>query len=141
MAYGMLEAQLALNVFLAGDRLTIADCAAATGLFYALAIHAWDEGTHPRANAVLTRARGAAVLRQGDRRRTALPASVPLALAGRLRPLPLALATGALPTPDSPACAGERDEHRGRRILRLVVSHPGSPDLLSSRDLKRKLWA
>jgi glutathione S-transferase len=28
--------------------LTIADCAAAPGLFYALAIHPWDESTHPR---------------------------------------------------------------------------------------------
>jgi len=46
MAYGMLEAQLADNRFLAGDAFTIADCAAAPGLFYALAIHPWDEGTH-----------------------------------------------------------------------------------------------
>src|ERR1700704_4625782 len=48
MAYGMLEAQLALNDFLAGDWFTIADCAVAPGLFYALAIHPWDEGTHPQ---------------------------------------------------------------------------------------------
>ncbi len=48
MAYGMLEAQLAVSEFLAGDRFTIADCAAAPGLFYALAIHPWDEGAHPR---------------------------------------------------------------------------------------------
>lgn len=47
MAYGMLEAQLAGNEFLAGDTFTIADCAAAPGLFYALAIHPWDEDTHP----------------------------------------------------------------------------------------------
>jgi glutathione S-transferase len=47
MAYGMLEAQLAVNEFLAGDTFTIADCAAAPGLFYALAIHPWEEGTHP----------------------------------------------------------------------------------------------
>ncbi len=46
MAYGMLETQLADNQFLAGDAFTIADCAAAPGLFYALAIHPWDEGTH-----------------------------------------------------------------------------------------------
>ncbi len=46
MAYGMLEAQLAANEFLAGDAFTIADCAAAPGLFYALAIHPWHEGTH-----------------------------------------------------------------------------------------------
>ncbi|HEX3979519.1 MAG TPA: glutathione S-transferase family protein [Solirubrobacteraceae bacterium] len=48
MAYGMLEAQLAPSEFLAGDTLTIADCAAAPGLFYALAIHPWDEDTHPQ---------------------------------------------------------------------------------------------
>ncbi len=48
MAYGMLEAQLAVNEFLAGDMLTIADCAAAPGLFYALAIHPWSEATHPQ---------------------------------------------------------------------------------------------
>jgi glutathione S-transferase len=46
MAYGMLETQLAQHEFLAGDSFTIADCAAAPGLFYALAIHAWDEGAH-----------------------------------------------------------------------------------------------
>jgi glutathione S-transferase len=48
MAYSMLEAQLAANEFLAGDSFTIADCAAAPGLFYALAIHPWDEGRHPQ---------------------------------------------------------------------------------------------
>jgi glutathione S-transferase len=48
MAYGMLEAQLAQHEFLAGDTFTIAGCAAAPGLFYALAIHPWDAGTHPR---------------------------------------------------------------------------------------------
>jgi glutathione S-transferase len=48
MAYGMLEAQLAAHEFLAGDSFTIADCAAAPGLFYALAIHPWDEGMHPQ---------------------------------------------------------------------------------------------
>ena len=47
MAYGMLEAQLAAHEFLAGDAFTIADCAAAPGLFYALAIHPWGERTHP----------------------------------------------------------------------------------------------
>ena len=46
MAYGMLEAQLADTEFLVGDTFTIADCAAAPGLFYALAIHPWDEDTH-----------------------------------------------------------------------------------------------
>jgi glutathione S-transferase len=48
MAYGMLQTQLAAHEFLAGDTFTIADCAAAPGLFYALAIHPWDEGTHPQ---------------------------------------------------------------------------------------------
>jgi glutathione S-transferase len=51
MAYGMLETQLARHELLAGDTFTIADCAAAPGLFYALAIHPWDE----RANQQLTR--------------------------------------------------------------------------------------
>jgi glutathione S-transferase len=48
MAYGMLESQLAALEFLAGDTFTIADCAAGPGLFYALAIHPWEEGTQPR---------------------------------------------------------------------------------------------
>ena len=48
MAYGMLEAQLAVNEFVAGEMFTIADCAAAPGLFYALAIHPWDEAAHPQ---------------------------------------------------------------------------------------------
>ena len=48
MAYGMLEAQLAQHEFLAGETFTIADCAAAPGLFYALAVHPWDEARHPQ---------------------------------------------------------------------------------------------
>jgi glutathione S-transferase len=48
MVYGMLETQLTRHEFLAGDTFTIADCAAAPGLFYALAIHPWDEDRHPR---------------------------------------------------------------------------------------------
>jgi glutathione S-transferase len=32
----------------AGEVFTIADCAAAPGLFYALAIYPWDEGAHPQ---------------------------------------------------------------------------------------------
>lgn len=48
MAYGMLETQLAAHEFLAGDTFTIADCSAAPGLFYALAIHPWDEDAHPQ---------------------------------------------------------------------------------------------
>jgi glutathione S-transferase len=48
MAYGMLETRLAAHEFLAGETFTIADCAAAPGLFYALAVHPWVEGTHPQ---------------------------------------------------------------------------------------------
>ena len=48
VAYTMLESQLAEHEFLAGGTFTIADCAAAPGLFYALAIHPWDERAHPR---------------------------------------------------------------------------------------------
>jgi glutathione S-transferase len=48
MAYGMLEEQLAQREFLAGATFTIADCAAAPGLFYALAIHPWSEDANPR---------------------------------------------------------------------------------------------
>jgi glutathione S-transferase len=47
MIYGVLDAQLAEHEFLAGDTFTIAECAAAPGLFYALAVHPWDERTHP----------------------------------------------------------------------------------------------
>src|SRR4051794_38861087 len=48
MSYGMLETQLAVHEFLAGDAFTIAECAAAPGLFYALAIHPWNEDAHPQ---------------------------------------------------------------------------------------------
>ncbi len=48
MVYGMLDTQLTQHEYLAGDTFTIADCAAAPGLFYALAIHPWDESTHPQ---------------------------------------------------------------------------------------------
>jgi glutathione S-transferase len=48
MVYGMLEAQLTQQDFLAGETFTIADCAAAPGLFYALAIHPWSEAMHPQ---------------------------------------------------------------------------------------------
>jgi glutathione S-transferase len=47
MIYGMLEAQLAHYEFVGGDTFTIADCGAAPGLFYGLAVHPWDEPTHP----------------------------------------------------------------------------------------------
>jgi glutathione S-transferase len=48
MAYGMIETQLAGQEFLVGHTFSIADCAAAPGLFYALAIHPWDEHEHPQ---------------------------------------------------------------------------------------------
>jgi glutathione S-transferase len=48
MAYGMLETQLGTREFLAGDTFTIADCAAAPALFYALALHPWSEGASPQ---------------------------------------------------------------------------------------------
>jgi glutathione S-transferase len=48
MAYGMLETQLGVHEFLAGDAFTIADCAAAPALFYALAVHPWTEGENPQ---------------------------------------------------------------------------------------------
>ena len=48
MAYDMLEGQLGVNEFLAGETFTIADCAAAPGLFYGLAIHPWDGDAHPQ---------------------------------------------------------------------------------------------
>jgi glutathione S-transferase len=48
MAFGMLEEQLADREFLVGATFTIADCAAAPGLFFALAIHPWSEERHPR---------------------------------------------------------------------------------------------
>jgi glutathione S-transferase len=48
MSYGMLESQLGAHELLTGDAFTIADCAAAPGLFYALATHPWDEHTHSR---------------------------------------------------------------------------------------------
>jgi glutathione S-transferase len=48
MSYGMLEQRLTVNEHLAGDAFTIADCAAAPGLFYALAVHPWSEVRHPQ---------------------------------------------------------------------------------------------
>jgi glutathione S-transferase len=48
MAYAMLEDRLGTVAFLGGQDFTIADCAAAPGLFYALAIHPWDEDRHLR---------------------------------------------------------------------------------------------
>ena len=89
MAYGMLETQLAAHEFLAGDTFTIADCAAAPGLFYALAIHPWDE----RATRELTRYYRAFAQRPSFAKviANARPYrdAVPAAVAGRLRPLPL----------------------------------------------------
>ncbi len=48
MVYGMLETQLTQHEFLAGASFTIADCAAAPGLFFALAIHPWNEDEQPQ---------------------------------------------------------------------------------------------
>jgi glutathione S-transferase len=80
----MLESQLAEHDFLAGETLSIADCAAAPGLFYALAIHPWDEASHPRLTEYYRTLAHRPVVRQSDRGRSAVPASVPAAMAGRL---------------------------------------------------------
>ena len=90
MVYGMLETQLAQHEFLAGDTFTIADCAAAPGPVLRAGDPPVERGRAPAADALLPGAGAPAVLRQGDRGRAALPAPVPAALAGRLRPLPLA---------------------------------------------------
>jgi glutathione S-transferase len=42
-AYEVLDGQLAGQAWLAGDRLTLADCAAAPALHYARIVHRWDE--------------------------------------------------------------------------------------------------
>jgi glutathione S-transferase len=42
-AYGVLDAQLAERDWTAGAAFTLADCAAAPALFYARAVHRWDE--------------------------------------------------------------------------------------------------
>lgn len=46
-AYGVLRAQLRGHEWLAGDTFTVADCAAAPALFYARAVHTWDEDERP----------------------------------------------------------------------------------------------
>jgi glutathione S-transferase len=46
-AYGALDAQLAGNAWTAGAAFTLADCAAAPGLFYARVVHRWHESDHP----------------------------------------------------------------------------------------------
>jgi glutathione S-transferase len=46
-AYPVLDAQLARNTWTAGATFTLADCAAAPALFYARAVHRWDETNHP----------------------------------------------------------------------------------------------
>ena len=46
-AYPVLDAQLAGGAWTAGAAFTMADCAAAPALFYARAIHRWDETNHP----------------------------------------------------------------------------------------------
>jgi glutathione S-transferase len=42
-AYAVLDAQLAERAWAAGAAFTVADCAAAPALFYARAVHRWDE--------------------------------------------------------------------------------------------------
>jgi glutathione S-transferase len=42
-AYRVLDAHLADRTWAAGDAFTVADCAAAPALFYARAVHRWDE--------------------------------------------------------------------------------------------------
>ncbi|HEV7496385.1 glutathione S-transferase family protein [Baekduia sp.] len=49
-AYPVLDAQLARIPWTAGATFTVADCAAAPALFYARAIHRWDETNHPNIN-------------------------------------------------------------------------------------------
>ncbi len=46
-AYPALDAQLARTTWTAGPTFTVADCAAAPALFYARAVHRWDETNHP----------------------------------------------------------------------------------------------
>jgi glutathione S-transferase len=46
-AYPVLDAQLADKAWTSGAAFTIADCAAAPALFYARAVHRWDETNHP----------------------------------------------------------------------------------------------
>ena len=46
-AYGVLETQLARDRWLAGDTFTIADCSAASALFYAWVVHRWQPDAHP----------------------------------------------------------------------------------------------
>jgi glutathione S-transferase len=47
-AYDMLEARLSENEWLAGSAFSIAECAAAPGLFYAWALVPWSETSYPR---------------------------------------------------------------------------------------------
>lgn len=42
-AYGVLDTQLAERDWAAGTAFTLADCAAAPALFYARAVHRWDQ--------------------------------------------------------------------------------------------------
>jgi glutathione S-transferase len=49
-AYPVLDAQLARIPWTAGATFTVADCAAAPALFYARAVHRWDETNHPNIN-------------------------------------------------------------------------------------------
>jgi glutathione S-transferase len=45
-AYGVLDGQLAEQAWTAGPTFGLADCAAAPALFYARAVHRWDERRH-----------------------------------------------------------------------------------------------
>jgi glutathione S-transferase len=46
-AYPVLDAHLARTTWTAGAAFTLADCAAAPALFYARAVHRWNETNHP----------------------------------------------------------------------------------------------
>jgi glutathione S-transferase len=46
-AYGVLDAQLAGNAWIAGPEFTLADCAAAPTLFYVRVLHRWDDQARP----------------------------------------------------------------------------------------------
>jgi glutathione S-transferase len=54
-AYEMLEARLAENEWLAGSVFSIADCAAAPGLFYAWAVNPWGEDDYAHITAYYRR--------------------------------------------------------------------------------------
>jgi glutathione S-transferase len=53
-AYGILDAEMARKTWAAGEAFTLADCAAAPGLFYTELVHPFTE-THPRLGAYFER--------------------------------------------------------------------------------------